>query len=84
MYPGVERDVPTVDIGTQLIVRSDLDDQLVYDMTSALWSQRTRHLLDKGHPKGSQVRLETALRGIAIPLHPGAARYYRDAGLKVD
>lgn len=84
VYSGVEEDVPTVDIGTQLIVRSDLDDELVYAITAAMWSKRTRRLLDEGHPKGAQVRLETALHGIAIPLHPGAARYYRDAGLKVE
>ena len=32
-------------------------------------------------PKGKVVRLETALAGIAIPLHDGAKRYYRDIGL---
>lgn len=84
VYSGVDEDVPTVDIGTQLIVRSDLDDELVYAMTAAIWSKRTRRLLDEGHPKGAQVRLETALHGIAIPLHPGAARYYRESGLKVE
>lgn len=83
-YPGVDQDVQTVDIGTQLIVRSDLDERFVYDITAAMWSKRTRRLLDEGHPKGAQVRLETAVRGIAIPLHPGAARYYREHGLKVE
>ena len=80
-YAGVDADVPTVDIGTQLIVREDLDVELVYHITAQLWSKRTRDLLDKGHPKGKQVRLETALRGVGVPLHEGAARYYRDAGV---
>ncbi len=80
-YPNVSEDVPTLDIGTQLIVNADADPDLVYRMTKALWSDRTRKLLDEGHPKGSQVRLETALKGIAIPLHEGAARFYREAGL---
>lgn len=80
-YAGIDRDVHTVDIGTQLIVRADLDEQLVHDITAALWNDRTRKLLDEGHPKGKQVRRETALRGIGVPLHPGAARYYRENGL---
>ncbi|MGI9520739.1 MAG: TAXI family TRAP transporter solute-binding subunit [Hyphomicrobiaceae bacterium] len=80
-YAGVEADVPTVDIGTQLIVREDLDPELVYQITAQLWSKRTRVLLDKGHPKGEQVRLETALKGVGVPLHNGAARYYREAGV---
>jgi TRAP transporter TAXI family solute receptor len=83
VYRGVEVAVPTVDIGTQLIVRDDLDEALVYAITAAIWSKRTRALLDQGHPKGVQVRLESALRGLAIPLHPGAARFYRERGLKV-
>lgn len=80
-YPGVEADVPTLDIGTQLIVRADIDSDLVKRIVAAMWSQRTRTLLDEGHPKGTQVRLETALKGIAIPLHDGATQYYREAGL---
>jgi TRAP transporter TAXI family solute receptor len=80
-YPGVDADVSTLDIGTQLIVRADLDADLVNSILAAMWSQRTRRLLDEGHPKGSQVRLETALKGIAIPLHDGAARFYREAGM---
>ena len=80
-YPGLDRAVNTVDIGTQLIVHADLDAELVYRITAALWNERTRRLLDEGHPKGAQVRRETALRGIAITLHPGAERYYREVGM---
>ena len=80
-YAGIKSDVPTVDIGTQLIVQEGLDPELVYQITAQLWSKRTRVLLDKGHPKGKQVRLETALKGVGVPLHEGAARYYREVGL---
>lgn len=80
-YPGVEADVPTLDIGTQMIVRADLDPDLVKRIVAAMWSGRTQKLLDEGHPKGSQVRLETGLKGIAIPLHDGAAQFYREAGM---
>ena len=80
-YPGLNTEITTVDIGTQLIVNKELDEQLAYDITAALWNQRTRRLLDEGHPKGSQVRLATAVKGVAVPLHPGAARFYREVGL---
>jgi TRAP transporter TAXI family solute receptor len=83
-YPGHEMDTATLDIGTQLIVNTTLDEELVYDVTAALWSERTRALLDAGHPKGKQVRLDSALRGTAIPLHPGAERFYREAGVLTD
>lgn len=80
-YPGVDSDVPTLNIGTQLIVHESLDTDVVHAITVAMWSARTRKLLDEGHAKGVQVRLETALAGIAIPLHDGAKRFYREAGL---
>ena len=40
-----------------------------------------RRLLDRGHVNGRQIKLESALHGIAIPLHEGAERYYREIGL---
>ncbi len=83
-YPGIEAVVPTLDIGTQLIVNESLPADLVNSLTAALWNARSRKLLDEGHPKGAQVRLETALKGIAIPLHDGAAAFYREAGLIED
>ena len=74
-YPGVGA-VETVAVGAQLIVSSDMDDSFVYAITQALWDPRNRRILDGGHPLGKLIRRETALDGLAIPLHPGAARYY--------
>ena len=71
----------TVAVGAQWIVSSDVEDDLVYRMTQALWHENTRALLDGGHPKGVQIRLQTALQGAGIPIHDGAARFYREAGL---
>ena len=41
----------------------------------------TRAALDAGHAKGKVIRKETALAGVGIPLHPGAERFYKEAGL---
>ncbi len=79
-YKGVD-ETPTLSVGAQWIVGAEVDADLVYGITRALWHENNRPLLDAGHPKGKNLRLETALDGIAIPLHPGAERYYREAGL---
>ncbi len=38
-------------------------------------------LLDVGHSKGKTITLQRALSGVGVPLHPGAKRFYREAGL---
>lgn len=73
--------IPTVSVAAQWIVSADLDSQLVYELTRRLWNTRTAKILSEGHPKGREVRLETSLVGIGIPLHPGAERFYMEAGL---
>lgn len=68
----------TLGIGTLLVVAADLDDALVYGIAKALWHPSTRRLFDQSGPLGRQIRVETALAGVPIPLHPGAARYYSE------
>lgn len=84
IQPGTYLNVPwtpTLSVGAQWLVGVDIPEDLVYEITRALWHDNTRQLLDKGHPKGGLIRLETALEGIGVPLHPGAERFYREVGL---
>ena len=93
LYPFFSRDaiasatyfgVPytkTLSVGAQWLVGTDFPEDDIYEITRALWHENTRRLLDSGHPKGRLIRLETALEGLGVTLHPGAARYYREHGL---
>ncbi|MEO0622369.1 MAG: TAXI family TRAP transporter solute-binding subunit [Pseudomonadota bacterium] len=80
-YETITYDVPTVAVNGQLITSVEQPDDLVYEITKALWNDNTRKLLDKGHAKGKAIRPETALKGVLIPLHPGAEKFYKEAGL---
>ena len=60
---------------------SDAVDELIYKVTAALWNPATRKLLDSGHAKGREIRLETATTGLGIPLHAGAEKFYKEQGL---
>ena len=71
----------TIAVGAQLIVSAELPEELVYDISRVLWHPNAREVLDRGHPKGAQIRLGTALSNLSVPLHPGAQRYYREVGL---
>jgi TRAP transporter TAXI family solute receptor len=74
-------EVNTINVGAQWIVSAEADEELIYNITKALWNDASHQLLANGHPTGKDITLETALDGIAIPLHPGARRYYVEAGL---
>lgn len=84
VYEGVDYEVKTPAVSALLVVSSDLDEELVYGITKALWNENTRKLLDNGHAKGKQITPDTALDGVAalgVPLHAGAERFYKEAGL---
>ncbi|MBE9553740.1 MAG: TAXI family TRAP transporter solute-binding subunit [Proteobacteria bacterium] len=79
-YEGIG-EVNTISVGAQWIVGERMDEELVYNITKAMWNDASRRLLLNGHPQGREITLESALDGIAIPLHPGAQRFYVEAGL---
>jgi TRAP transporter TAXI family solute receptor len=79
-YEGVDG-VTTIAVGAQWFTNVKEDEELIYEITKALWNEETRKLLDVGHAKGASITPETALAGVGVPLHPGAERFYREAGL---
>jgi TRAP transporter TAXI family solute receptor len=83
-YPGIDTPTPSVGFSVLWLVHSNVDPDLVYAITKSLWNAATAKLLSVAEPAGNQIRLERALDGLSVPLHPGAARFYREAGLPVD
>jgi TRAP transporter TAXI family solute receptor len=81
VYENIKTDTPTVAVNGQLVTSVDQPTDLIYAITKALWSKKTRGLLDKGHAKGKAIRMETALKGVLIPLHPGAEKFYKEVGM---
>ncbi len=80
-YESIAYDVPTIAVNGQFVTSVDQPEDLIYEITKALWNENTRKLLDKGHAKGKAIRQETALKGVLIPLHPGAEKFYKEAGM---
>jgi len=79
-YRGVAG-VKTVSVHALWTTSSKQPDELIYKVTAALWHPATRKLLDSGHAKGRDIRLETATQGLGIPLHPGAEKFYKEQGV---
>jgi uncharacterized protein len=79
-YKGQDKDIETAGVANYLVTHSGISDDLVYQMTQALFESLPE--LAKAHDVGKQIKLENALAGVPIPLHPGAERYYKEKGLK--
>ena len=53
----------------------------MYQITKALFNDATQKALAAGHAKGKYITRENAVKGVGIPYHPGAEKFYKEAGL---
>lgn len=77
-YRGLTQDVPALAFGTVLVTHKDVDANVIYQVTKAI----LEHTAEVGevHPAGKEWNMENATPGVAIPFHPGAARYLKEKG----
>src|SRR5690606_21868974 len=78
-YDGQDEDVPTAAIGNILVTHAGVSDEVAYQMTKLLFENLER--LKASHAAAGDIDVNKALDGLAIPLHPGAERYYKEIGL---
>lgn len=74
---GLAEDTPTVGTSNIVIVRKDLSTDLAYNMVKAVYENLDE--LHAAHPSARVLKVETGPSG-GLPLHPGAARYYKERG----
>jgi TRAP transporter TAXI family solute receptor len=79
-YKGVG-EMQTISVAAQWVTSAKQPEDLVYNITKSLWSDGTRKALDAGHAKGKQITLENAVTSAGIPFHPGAEKFYKEAGV---
>ncbi len=79
-YKGQGKDVATITTMAQWVVGAEVPDDIVYKLTKALWESGAKKMAE-AHAQGKNVQPKTALAGMSIPLHPGAEKYYKEAGI---
>jgi hypothetical protein len=79
-YKDQEKDVATITTMAQWVVGAEVPDEVVYKLTKALWETGAAKMA-QAHAQGKNVQIKTALAGMAIPLHPGAEKYYKEVGV---
>ncbi len=75
-YPKQAGDVQTLAVKAMLLVDASADEQLVYDMTKAIFTGTER--LAMAHAQGANIKKASAQDGMPIPLHPGATRFFKE------
>lgn len=81
---GTYKDVPavkTLAVGAQWVTSDKADAETVYQITKALYGENAQKALQAGHAKGKLITLSNAVKGVGIPFHPGAERFYKEAGV---
>jgi TRAP transporter TAXI family solute receptor len=78
-YKGQKADVQTFATSAILITYAEVEPELVYAVTKAILEHTPE--LKEVHPAGAEYDLEDAAIGVAIPLHPGAAKYFAEKGV---
>ena len=78
-YTGQTQAVAGAAVVNYLVTRASVSDDLAYRMTKAVFEQRDE--LVASHAAAADIKLEKALDGMPIPLHPGAEKYFREKGL---
>ncbi len=69
---GLESDVPTVSVLAMIAATAELPEDVAYGIAKAIWGGAD----SISHAKGAMIKVETALNGIGIPVHPGAQKYF--------
>ncbi len=80
-YPNQDKDINTIAQPNFLAVRADVDEDAVYQITKTVYENLP--FLNAIHKATKVMAVEKALDGLPMPLHPGAAKYYKEAGLKI-
>ena len=75
-YKGVDNEVTSAAVKATFIVSDKLDEDTVYQMTKAIFENKSKI----AHAKAEQLDPKFAVEGITIPFHPGAQKYYKEVG----
>jgi uncharacterized protein len=80
-YPGVDRDVSAAAAETLFVAHEVMAEELAYEVTKVLLDRSQELVSASG--MGPEITPATAVRGSPVPFHPGAMRYYREAGIDI-
>ena len=80
-YSGFDKDAVTITVKATLVAKASLSDEAAYKIVSTIFNNT--EAIAALHGKGAELSLQFATEGIAVPFHPGAAKYFAEKGITV-
>jgi uncharacterized protein len=78
-YKGQEKPHHTLAWMGIFVVHQDMSEKLAYDILSAVFDHKDE--LDKIHAQFKNITLDNAVKGMPVPLHPGAQKFFKEKGM---
>jgi TRAP transporter TAXI family solute receptor len=79
VYADQPNEVKSYMLGNVLLIKADVPEEIVYQATKAV--MENLDFMATVHPAWKTVQKDAIVNGFTIPVHPGALRYYREAGV---
>jgi len=80
MYRGTDADTPTFGVGATFVSSTDVPEDVIYNVVKAVFENFDQ--FQKLHPAFKNLKKEEMIKdGLSAPLHDGAVKYYKEAGL---
>ena len=80
-YTPVKEDIPAVAVMATIVASNNVSADVIYAFVKGLFDYKDD--ITASHVKGSELDLNTAISGVSIPWHEGAAKYYTEMGLDI-
>ena len=81
-YEGVDEDAVTVSVRATLVASNEVSEETIYELVKALFDNKDA--LAESHVKFESLNLEDAVKGMSVPFHPGAKKFYEEQGISVE
>ena len=81
-YAGVDEDVTTVAVRASLVASNEVSEDVIYELLKTMFNNKDA--LARTHVKFESLNVEDAVKGMSVPFHAGAKKYYEEAGITVE
>lgn len=81
-YSKIDTDTRAIAVKATIVVNNNIPENIVYNLMKTLFDKKSD--LATAHAKGEELNIEDSYKGISIPFHPGALKYYQELGYNIE